>query len=323
MHIPDNQYINRVNHYKNTINHMHDLKANFDKILMITNQALSDKLDTDGNLQVYPRKPKLSDNEIIALSICQECLSIDSENWLLAKLKSDYPAAFPRLIHITNYNKRRKRLALWVQEVNKVLAAPLTEGENAFIVDSIPVPVCKIVREKQLKVCRQNFETAPDKGYSAVYKQYYMGYKLHLLIGVNGVYADMEITKASVHDAKYLHEVKHCGISQCLLLGDKGYISEQWQVDLFTSAGIELQAPKRSNQKDYKPWPGIFKYTRKRVEVYFSQLCDQMMVKRNYAKTFHGLKTRIIAKVTSVTILQYINSLNGKPINHIKHALAA
>lgn len=27
---------------------MHGLKANFDKILMITNQALSDKLDADG-----------------------------------------------------------------------------------------------------------------------------------------------------------------------------------------------------------------------------------------------------------------------------------
>lgn len=55
MSITDNQYINRVNHYKNTINHTHDLKANFDKILMINNQALSDRLDTHGNLQVYLR----------------------------------------------------------------------------------------------------------------------------------------------------------------------------------------------------------------------------------------------------------------------------
>lgn len=76
---------------------MHDLKANFDKILLITNQALCDKLNKDGNLQSFPRKPKLADNEIIALSICQECLSINSENSFLAKLKSDYPAAFPHL----------------------------------------------------------------------------------------------------------------------------------------------------------------------------------------------------------------------------------
>ncbi len=57
MHIIDIQYLNRVNHYKNTINFMHDLKANFDKILMITNTSLGDNLNKEGNLWNYPRKP--------------------------------------------------------------------------------------------------------------------------------------------------------------------------------------------------------------------------------------------------------------------------
>ena len=118
MHLTDNQYLNRVNHYKKTVKLMHDLKANFDKILLRTNMSLGDNLNIDGNLQSYSRKHKLSDNEIIALSICQECLSIDSENWFLAKLKSDYSTSFTKLIHITNYNRRRKRPGLWIQEVN-------------------------------------------------------------------------------------------------------------------------------------------------------------------------------------------------------------
>ncbi|MBD3749667.1 MAG: hypothetical protein IE931_09230 [Sphingobacteriales bacterium] len=46
-----------------------------------------------------------------------------------------------------------------------------------------------------------------------------------------------------------------------------------------------------------------------------------MMLKRNYAKTFNGIKARTMAKVAAVTVLQYINYLNGRPINHIKHAL--
>jgi hypothetical protein len=323
MHITENQYINRVNSHINTVKYMHDLKTNFLKIQHITNSMLQKELNKDGNLQFYPRKPKLSDSSIIALSICQECLSIDSENWFLAKLKSDYRDDFTGLVHITNYNKRRKRLAPWIEQVNQRLAARLNEGEDVYIVDSIPVPVCKLAREKQLRVCRQDFETAPDKGYSAVYQQYYIGYKLHLMIGMNGVYQSMEITKASLHDVHYLNEVKHSGIDSCLLLGDKGYLSAEWQLDLFTSASIELQTPKRANQKDYQPWPFVFKFTRKRIEVIFAQLCDQMMIKRNYAKTFVGLRTRIMAKVASVTVLQYINHLNGKPLNHIKHALAA
>lgn len=319
----DNQYLNRVNYHIKTIKHMHDLKANFIKMLGITNTVLADEADQDGNLHFYPRKPKLSDTQIIALSLCQECLSIDSENWFLAKLKSDYKDDFSNLVHITNYNKRRKRLAIWTQQVNSRLAAKLNEGEDVFMVDSIPVPVCKLARERQLRACRHDFETAPDKGYSAVYKQYYIGYKLHLMIGMNGVYQGMEMTKASVHDVHYLNEVKYSGLSSCLLLGDKGYLSAEWQLDLFTSANINLETPKRANQKDYKPWPFVFKSTRRRIEVVFSQLCDQMMLKRNYAKTFEGLRTRIMAKVAAVTVLQHINYLNGKPLNHIKHALAA
>jgi hypothetical protein len=137
------------------------------------------------------------------------------------------------------------------------------------------------------------------------------------------VFADMELTKASVHDLQYLNEIKHSGLNNCLLLADKGYISREWKIDLFSSAGIVLETPKKSNQKDYQPWPPIFHNTRKRVEVYFAQLCDQMMLKRNYAKSFEGLRTRIISKISSATLLQHINTINGKPINHIKHALAA
>lgn len=323
MHITEIQYLNRVNSHIKPIKHMHDLKANFLKMLGITNIILSDDLHEDGNLRFYPHKPKFADNHIIALSLCQECLGIDSENWFLAKLRSDYSNDFSNLVHITNYNKRRKKLAYWVGQVNSRLAAKLNEGEDVFMVYSIPVSVCKLAREQQLRICRSDFETAPDKGYSAVYKQYYIGYKLHLMIGMNGVYQSMEITKASVHDVHYLNEAKHSGINSCLLLADKGYLSAPWQLDLFTSANIKLETLRRSNQKNFQPWPYLFKATRRRIEVVFSQLCDQMMLKRNYAKTFEGLRTRIMAKVAAVTVLQYINHLNGKPLNHIKHALAA
>ena len=62
---------------------------------------------------------------------------------------------------------------------------------------------------------------------------------------------------------------------------------------------------------------------RKRIETLFAQLCDQFMLKRNYAKTIMGLSVRILSKITAVTLLQYINSKNDKPINHLKYALAS
>jgi hypothetical protein len=302
---------------------MHNLKTNFDKIYLIVKSSLSGKLNSEDNIQFYPRLPKMNDCSIIALSICAESLGIDSENYLWSKLKKDYGNEFPELIDRSNFNKRRRRLQLFIHEVTKQLSEVLNESENVFLVDSIPVPVCKIAREKRCKFGSDCVENAPDKGYSAVTKSYYYGYKLHLVTSIKGIFHSMDLTKASVHDVSYLKEIEYSGMNNAILIGDKGYLSKQIQIDLFSSCNIKLETPKRNNQRDQQNWHPVFRKSRKRIETLFSQLCDQMMLKRNYAKTLNGLKTRLISKIAAVTLLQYINHQQSKPINHLKHALAA
>lgn len=321
MQVLDNNYLNGVNFHKNT-KLMHDLKTNFDKILPIVKKTLADQLNDEENLQFYPNKPNCPDAYIISLALLQEALGIDSEHWFWSKLQADYPHDFPDLPHLTRYNRRRKRLAGWIEKLARLWGGQLCPHEDTFMVDSILVPVAHITREHTTSVCRERFYSAPDKGYSAITDQYYIGYKLHLVVSLDGVYQSMDMTKASVHDVHYLRQIKHSSLSNCLLLADKGYLSARQQIDLFYSAGIQLQTPMRRNQAAYRPWPKVFKSARRRVETVFSQLCDQMMLKRNYAKTFSGLRARVISKIASVTLLQYINWQNGQPINHIKHALA-
>lgn len=84
-------------------------------------------------------------------------------------------------------------------------------------------------------------------------------------------------------------------------------MSESIQLDLFHSANIKLETLKRMNQMNYKPQPFIFRKSRKRIETLFSQLCDQFLIRRNYAKTFEGFKSRILVKVTALTLIQYVN----------------
>jgi len=321
MQVNDIQYLICINNHQNT-RHMHDLKSNFDKILPIVKLTLADQLNDQGNLQFYPNPPKLPDSHIISLALLQEALSIDSELWFWSKLTCDYAQDFPDLPDRSRYNRRRKRLAGWIHQLTQLWGKQLCPFENTFMVDSIPIPVAHIAREYATKICREHLETAPDKGYSATLGQYYLGYKLHLVVTLNGVFHSMDLTKASVHNIQYLKDLKHSGLQDCLLLADKGYLSSQGQLDLFLSKGIELQTPMRRNQKGYHPWPVTFKKARRRVETIFSQLCDQLMLKRNYAKTCGGLTTRIISKVAAVTFLQYLNKQNDQPINHIKHALA-
>ena len=93
------------------------------------------------------------------------------------------------------------------------------------------------------------------------------------------------------------------------------------QLDLFETENIRLEVPYRINQKEWKPTFSPFAKARKRIETLFSQLCDQFMILRDYAKDTQGLFTRIIGKISALTILQYINYKNRKPIGRVKYAL--
>ena len=113
----------------------------------------------------------------------------------------------------------------------------------------------------------------------------------------------MELTKASIHDIHFLNEVKRSGIADCDLNADKGYVSEPIQQDLFTTRQIKLFTPVKSGQHDKERIPFIFMKSRKRIEPIFSQLCDQLMLKRNYAKSTKGLSVCILCKITAATML--------------------
>ena len=192
------------------------------------------------------------------------------------------------------------------------------EYENYFVVDSMPLEVCKISRAARSKICKDVDYALPNRGFCASQNIHFYGYKLHAVCSIDGVFQSFDLSPASVHDIHYLQDIK-TQLSDCILLGDKGYLSQNVQLDLFNEVNIQLETPKRVNQKDYKPQFHQFKKYRKRIETLFSQLCDQFMIRRNYAKTFEGFKTRILTKITTLTTIQYLNKfVFNRSINNLK-----
>ena len=83
----------------------------------------------------------------------------------------------------------------------------------------------------------------------------------------------------------------------CSIFADRGYIGAEIQLDFIETANIKQECPYRINQKNWKPAFAPFAKARKRVETLFSQLNDQILVIRNYAKGTCGLFTKIISKL--------------------------
>lgn len=302
---------------------MYNLTVNFNKIKVIVKEKLHNYVDNHGNIPRQGPKPKFSDVEVIALNITAECLMIDSENYLF-KLLSKNKDHLKNLIDRSNYNRRKKHLFKYIEVLRKYLAQSLYEGEDTFVVDSMPIPICKFQRAKRIKVCRQNYESTPDYGFCAAQNMTYYGYKLHGITSMNGVITDFDISKASVADIHFINDIKD-KYSGCLILGDRAYLSDPLQTELFQENALLLKTPNRINQKNYSKQPAVFRKVRKRIETFFSQLFDQFKIHRNYAKSFDGLATRILSKITGFTLLQFLNRFELKnditDMCKVKHVL--
>ena len=298
---------------------MRNLAANFGKILDICKKFSKNLVDKRGNMPRRGVIPRFSDLEVIALSLTAEKFSVDSESYLFSLLE-EYKSDIPNLISRRQFNDRRKFTANLCEQIRKNIALAIDAGEDMFCVDSKPVPVCRIARAKRCKLGKNDFETAPNYGFCAAQNTYYYGYKLHALCGLKGVIHSYDLSKASVDDRYWLQDLKY-EYQQSTIIGDKGYLKASLQLNLFETAQIHLEVPYRLNQKNWKPTSKPFAKARKRVETLFSQLDDQFMVCRNYAKQQVGLFARIISKVSALTVLQYINFINNKPIGRVKYAL--
>lgn len=299
---------------------MHNFIVKFGIILDIVKKFAGNRVTESGNLPRRGVVPKFSDLEVIALSQTAESYGIDSENYLFKRLENEKGDLLPNLISRRQYNQRRKSTSKLGEEIRKDIAASVDGREYVFCIDSKPIKVCQNARASRCTMGVGDIERAPTWGYCATQDMYYYGYKLHAVCGISGVVHSYDLTAANVHDIHYLKDVQW-DYHDCLMLGDKGYLSADIQQNLFDTANITLEVPYRLNQKDWSPTSKAYKKYRKRVETVFSQLNDQFMMMRNYAKQPSGFFTRIAAKIAAMTVLQYVNYINHRCIGQVKYAL--
>ena len=166
---------------------MHNIKVNFDKIVEAIKDIIGDKINERGNYKRRGTVPKFSDMQVIALSLTAECLSIDSENHLFSKLNTEYKDEFKNIVSRRQYNDRWKLLFNKTENVRKSMTHQLNRQADVFAIDSMPVEICKLSREKRNKMGKESEHHSPDKGYCASQKKYFYGYKLHSVCSAAGI----------------------------------------------------------------------------------------------------------------------------------------
>jgi transposase len=252
-------------------------------------------------------KMKMSDVDIITMSIVGEMAGIDSERGWYAYCRKNFGDIFGKFCERSRYNRIRRNLHLVIGQIFNEIVSLLGMGDVA-IVDSAPVPVCKFGRARFHKTY---------KGYGASYgkcaskKETYYGYKLHVVCSLEGYPVRYMLTSANTDDREPVAELSE-SLSLWALLADKGYIGRKFAQRLFDETGVHIFTPSRSNAK--KPnmsrslTKAVFK-RRRRIETFFSQLSDHFNFQRVRAKSLWGLITRLNLKFLAYLLAVFLNKI--------------
>jgi hypothetical protein len=294
--------------------------TSFDDFCLFVYVTIDDLWPTIAHYFKRPGPPPVcSDSELLTMILVGECRGWDKETDMLQHWQA-YRYLFPHLPSQSRFNRRRRQLqdALQLIRIRLLRELDLTL-ERLCAIDSQPLPVVAFHHAPraswQWPYHEANIGKAISKG------AYFYGYRLHLLVTLEGLILDYEVAAAAVRDLPVAEEMlaNHADLT---VLGDKNYIHQGLAEQLRAERGIELLTLPRKNQRVQLPqafhYP--FKAARQIIETVNSQLCEQFNIQRNHARSFAGFAARIHAKLAAHTLGIYLNRLLGVPaVLQIKH----
>lgn len=99
-------------------------------------------------------------------------------------------------LSVSRFNRRLHALSEWVYGIVTLLGELFATGE-VFIIDSMPLPVCKRVRARRCKKVRGKVYC----GYCAAKHEKFFGWRLHLICTAEGVPVAFDLLPASLQDS--------------------------------------------------------------------------------------------------------------------------
>lgn len=249
---------------------------------------------------------RLSDAEVLTVAVVAAMYY--HNNHVLA-LDNMQRAHFIKPLSASRFSRRLHALADLLEFVVEVVGE-LFAGEQVFIIDSMPAPVCKYVRAYR---CRKIPAAAAAGrhyfGHCKAKKERFYGWRLHLITTAAGVPVRFMLLPAAWHDLTPIYELTYGLAKGAKVYGDKGYISALVKRQLRPTYsreqrdGVWLIAKHKKNMQanSYEERLGLEEY-RHSIETRNSQL-ENMGVERLHARTNAGFALKILASLLALACI--------------------
>lgn len=249
----------------------------------------------------------ISDAEVLTVAVVAAMYFHSNHERTLFVMKSMSYITKP--ISTSRFSRRLHALAEWFEYITELVGQLFTQGE-AFIIDSMPVPVCKRVRAFR---CRKINARHPDGrhffGRCAPKKWLFFGWRLHLICTPSGVPVRFQLLPGAWHDLTPIYELTFGLPKGASVYADKGYVSAPVKRALRPTVqrdkrdGIHLIAWHKANMKPntFEEWCGLRRY-RQGIETVNSQL-EKMGIQSLHARTDTGFAIKVLACLCALTCI--------------------
>ncbi|MFN5677846.1 MAG: transposase, partial [Roseiflexaceae bacterium] len=136
----------------------------------------------------------------------------------------------------------------WMDNLPELLS-DMCSTSTIYIVDSMPIPVCRRARAKRCTKVRG----AQYDGTCHAKNERYFGWKLHLICDCTGIPARYVLRPSRPHDTTAVDALACMLPFGSVLLGDRGYVSEPLRHHLDDRYGGTMIAIHRANMMPNTP----------------------------------------------------------------------
>ncbi len=261
-----------------------------------------DHRQRDGAMKPGPR-PALAESEVLTILLAMDIVPFPSERGFLAFLRANYGSLFPHLPDQSQFNRQARMLRSLLEPLRLAfLDGMAIPQERQLILDTKPVPVIGYKRTKS----RSDFVGSASYGYCASRNMHYFGYKLVMLTTVEGIPVVYDLVPANTDERAAAMSVLS-RVQNCDIWADKGFIGDDWQVEVAEQTGNRVWTPKRANQaQNPAAFDRLLGRVRERIEGTFNEIQNTgRNLERLLTKTVIGIATRVATKVTHL-VLKYL-----------------
>ena len=245
------------------------------------------------------RLAQVSDAEVLTVAVVAAQYFANNHDRALGVLHGMRYLTKP--LSTSRFNRRLHALGAWLGLILETLGELFAQGE-AFLLDSMPVPVCRRARARRShKLSGKAF-----CGYCAAKKEKFFGWRLHLICTTDGVPVAFDLVPGGLHDLTPIHELTAGLPAGAAVYADKAYNAGDDEATILADTGVRLvplhKANMRPNDLDDKL---ALRAYRKRIETLYSQL-TAMGVPQLHARTNPGLELKLHASLLAALVANTI-----------------